>query len=75
MKNEISLYQRNTEAVMAIENRAREICEPVSSKDTSNLIPNDKTFWPEVEPEITLEPEVISNNNAIEAEDDLFSWA
>ena len=45
---EIPLYERNVEKVMAIENRARKICKPVSSKDTSNLVDKNPTYWPEM---------------------------
>lgn len=46
-EQETSLYERNTEGVAAIENRAREVCEPVSSKDNSGWIPDDLTYWPD----------------------------
>lgn len=42
---EIPLYERNVEKVMAIENRARKICKPVSSKDNSHLTDNEPSFW------------------------------
>lgn len=47
-KKEIPVYRRDPEGVMAIENIAKDVCIPVSSKDESQLIPNDGTFWPEI---------------------------
>ena len=44
---EVSLYKKDPDGVTAIENRAKDVCTPVSSKDTSNLIPKDGTFWSE----------------------------
>jgi SpoVK/Ycf46/Vps4 family AAA+-type ATPase len=52
---EIPLFERNVEKVMAIENRARKFCKPVSSKDTSNLIEKEPTFWPEMKPKEVLQ--------------------
>jgi SpoVK/Ycf46/Vps4 family AAA+-type ATPase len=59
--DEKSLFERNPEGVLAIENRAREICEPVSSKDTSGWIPDDYTFWPDKPPE-PIQEEIINDN-------------
>ena len=47
---EISLFKRDPEGVLAMENRARKGATPVSSQDESGLIPNDGTFWPAPEP-------------------------
>lgn len=57
---EIPLIKRDPEQVNAIENRAKDIGTPVSSKDESGLIDNDGTFWPErpkvSEEKMTLNP-------------------
>ena len=66
---EVSLYKKDPDGVTAIENRAKDVCVPVSSKDTSNLIPKDGTFWSEEPKRIVLEkkaPSIITLAKAIE---------
>lgn len=47
---EIPLFERAVEKVMAIENRARKLCKPVSSKDTSALVDKEPSFWQDMKP-------------------------
>jgi SpoVK/Ycf46/Vps4 family AAA+-type ATPase len=65
---EIPLFERNVEKVMAIENRARKFCKPVSSKDTSNLIEKEPTFWPEMKPKEVLQ--IVNSIRSKEAQQD-----
>ena len=65
---EIPLFERNVEKVMAIENRARKFCKPVSSKDTSNLIEKEPTFWPEMKPKEVLQ--IVNSIRGKEAQQD-----
>lgn len=65
---EIPLFERNVEKVMAIENRARKFCKPVSSKDTSNLIEKEPTFWPEMKPKEVLQ--IVNTIRSKEAQQD-----
>ena len=52
---EVPLFERAVEKVMAIENRARKICRPVASKDESDLIDREPSFWPEMRESEALE--------------------
>lgn len=73
---EIPLAKRDPERVNAIENRAKDVGTPVASKDTSKLIDDDGTFWPEkpkVQPESTSDsnhtaPELTANQKKIKLE-------
>jgi ATP-dependent 26S proteasome regulatory subunit len=44
----VPLYVRDTDRILAIENRAKYICQPASSPDTSVFAPAIATFWGEV---------------------------
>ncbi len=41
----VPLYVRDTERILAIENRAKYICQPASSTDTSEFAPAVTSFW------------------------------
>jgi hypothetical protein len=43
----VPLYVRDTERILAIENRAKYICQPASTKDTSVFAPAITTYWGE----------------------------
>lgn len=44
-RNITSLFSRDPEPILAMENRAKHIAHPVSSIDTSNLIESYDSFW------------------------------
>lgn len=41
----VPLYVRDTDRILAIENRAKYICQPASSQDTSVFAPAITTYW------------------------------
>jgi hypothetical protein len=41
------LYYRDIERILAIENRAKTLCEPASSPDTSKYAPPEVSLWGE----------------------------
>ncbi|QLE59786.1 ATP-binding protein [Nostoc sp. TCL26-01] len=43
----VPLYVRDTDRILAIENRAKYICQPASTKDTSVFAPAITTYWGE----------------------------
>ncbi|AKG21340.1 AAA family ATPase [Calothrix sp. 336/3] len=43
----VPLYVRDTDRILAIENRAKYICQPASSTDTSEFAPIITSFWGE----------------------------
>ncbi len=43
----VPLYVRNTDRILAIENRAKYICQPASTKDSSVFAPVITTYWGE----------------------------
>ncbi|MCV3212397.1 AAA family ATPase [Plectonema radiosum NIES-515] len=43
----VPLYVRDTDRILAIENRAKYICQPASSTDTSEFAPVITSFWGE----------------------------
>jgi ATP-dependent 26S proteasome regulatory subunit len=43
----VPLYVRDTDRILAIENRAKYICQPASSADTSEFAPVITSFWGE----------------------------
>ncbi|RUS94185.1 hypothetical protein DSM106972_094440 [Dulcicalothrix desertica PCC 7102] len=44
----VPLYVRDTDRILAIENRAKYICQPASSPDISEFAPVITSFWGEV---------------------------
>lgn len=46
----LPLFERAVEKVMKIENKARKLCKPVSSKDTSVLVDREPSFWQDMKP-------------------------
>ncbi|BAY77277.1 AAA ATPase central domain-containing protein [Nostoc linckia NIES-25] len=39
------LYVRDIDRILAIENRAKYICQPASTKDSSVFVPAITTYW------------------------------
>ncbi|MEM7580375.1 MAG: AAA family ATPase [Cyanobacteria bacterium P01_A01_bin.80] len=44
----VPLYIRDTDRILAIENRAKYVAQPASSIDTSEFVPLDKSLWGEI---------------------------